>query len=494
MKENDRKHEPARTRNENAASLDLFCGNMTSVKRIDHFSDLLDLSEDGPMDCMALIVIRWPHQTVPFDLLKDTFSEAVSGLDCQTFLGDYEVPPSNDEDELDVLIGDNGHPRIVPIPPSELPACLLVGQTAAMSEAKPQYLRIPAMDLLLHPNRQHQSSPLTLEKHIRQAVHQMEDALDLDVVPEAKSEALRIFVAGDRSSVGKSSVCLGIIGNLLAQGYATHQVAYIKPATQSEAPQLIEHFCQSKGIRCVPIGPLVYYRGFTRAFLAGETASTEEWLAACGAAVDRVARNKKVVLVDGVGFPAVGSICGTDNAQVLKACSYPTSSDRQAMGVVLVGGVGVGAAVDAFNLNATYFASAGVPVLGAIFNKLPADGFYSLEQCRDQVTSYMEQYQPERKAFGFVPLFPGIVGPQGMDHVQEYLDLFGQHVAIESLLEAAQRVKEGTSRTEARSASIDGPEAAAGPPRKRMKTTTKSRSSREVIEQTAIRAGAQKSA
>jgi AAA domain len=216
---------------------------------------------------------------------------------------------------------------------------------------------------------------------------------------KSSSAALRIFVAGDKSSVGKSSVCLGILGTLLAEGYATPEtLAYIKPATQSESTQLIQLYCEQHGIQCVPVGPLVYYRGFTRAFLAGETRSTTaELLQQCADAVDAVAHGKQVVLIDGVGFPSVGSICGTSNAAVAQACGYPTTTAtgsaadnnyRSPLGVVLVGGSGVGAAVDAFNLNAAYFEhEAAIPVMGAIFNKLSAEGYYSLDSSSSVSTS-----------------------------------------------------------------------------------------------------------
>jgi hypothetical protein len=173
-------------------------------------------------------------------------------------------------------------------------------------------------------------------------------------------------------------------------------------------------------------------------------------------------------LVDGVGFPAVGSICGTDNASVSRACGYPViagvdgnrsssssiissnsshGNERKPMGVVLVGGSGVGGAVDAFNLNATYFEMKHVPVLGAIFNKLSTEeGFYSLENCKQQVTAYFDQdahHQAlSRRPFGFVPLLPEIAGPNGMDHVQEFFRIFGSHVDVKAIVEAATRVKE----------------------------------------------------
>lgn len=309
------------------------------------------------------------------------------------------------------------------------------------------------------------------------------------------SDTLRIFVAGDRSSVGKSSVCLGILGNLLEQGYKPEDLAYIKPATQSESTQLVQLYCNKHGIACVPIGPLVYYRGFTRAFLAGETQSTEELLDMCGRSVDRIAVGKRVVLVDGVGFPAVGSICGTDNASVLKACSYPTRNgndeviSRKPMAVVLVGGGGVGGAVDAFNLNTTYFTAAGVKVIGGIFNKLALDGFYSLENCKSQVTRYFEsseeQIRQERRPFGFVPQFPQIALPSAMDCVDEFIKLFGSHVDIRSILESAKQVRDDEN--------VAGLSRPRTQHKVEIKRTEKSRN-RADIEMNAISAGAAPSA
>jgi hypothetical protein len=196
------------------------------------------------------------------------------------------------------------------------------------------------------------------------------------------------------------------------------------------------------------VGPVVYYRGFTRAFLAGDTDTTLELLQKIEVEVDNVARNKRVVVVDGVGFPAVGSICGTDNASVARASGYPSPNGgtRRPPGVLLVGGSGVGSAVDAFNLNATYFETALVPVLGALFNKLSLEGFYSLENCKTQITSYFDQNERQlalgKRPFGFVPLCPGIAGEEGMQHVDEFLRIFNDRVDVDGLVQAATKVQQ----------------------------------------------------
>jgi cobyrinic acid a,c-diamide synthase len=245
-------------------------------------------------------------------------------------------------------------------------------------------------------------------------------------------DAVRIFVAGDRSQVGKSSVCLGLLGSLLSKGYDPSSIAYIKPATQCEKPQLLWKFCASQGIACEGVGPIVYYPGFTRAFLNGETESREEFIRKTVAAVDKIAAGKRLVVIDGVGYPAVGSICGLSNADVALATGAS---------VVYVGKKGVGDAVDSYNLCTAYFAQFNVPVLGALFNRLPADGYYSLENCKSAITNYFEQ--KGLQAFGFLPELEQLkLGLQDNDSdnaasMSLWIDLFQKHVDVDGILAAA---------------------------------------------------------
>lgn len=270
--------------------------------------------------------------------------------------------------------------------------------------------------------------------------------------------AIRIFIAGDRSQVGKSSVCLGLIGSLLKMGYPPSSLAYIKPATQCEATQLVAQYCDKVGVANRPIGPVVYYKGFTRAFLAGETEDTSQLLAEAGRSVDDIAQGRRVVIVDGVGYPAVGSICGTDNAAIAAACGSKSKSSRVPIPVLLVGKSGVGDAIDSYNLNATYFESNNVPVLGSVFNRLSLDGFYSLENCKKAVESYFEQYRPDKQPFGFIPEVQGIANSRkeaneseamengdersqldrAMDHAGQFIEAFAKYVDVAAIVRAAK--------------------------------------------------------
>ena len=63
-----------------------------------------------------------------------------------------------------------------------------------------------------------------------------------------------------------------------------------------------------------------------------------------------VSFRKRIVIIDGVGYPSVGSICNLSNADIAQALNAP---------VLLVGKAGVGDAVDSFNLSARFFESYG---------------------------------------------------------------------------------------------------------------------------------------
>ncbi len=204
-----------------------------------------------------------------------------------------------------------------------------------------------------------------------------------------------LFVGGDRSSVGKTSCCLGILSSLVDGDFLKpEELGYIKPVTQCEAEQPIINYCAKQGIECMGIGPVVFYKGFTRAFLAGETPSSEALIADAVAAVRDIKSRKKLVLVDGVGYPAVGSICGISNAHVAAALQAP---------VLLIGKSGVGDAVDSHNLNSIFFEHHGVRVLGTILNKISLDGYYALPSVQASVDQYFNQYRTDQKVYGYLP-------------------------------------------------------------------------------------------
>ena len=176
-------------------------------------------------------------------------------------------------------------------------------------------------------------------------------------------------------------------------------------------------------------------QGFTRAFLSEETASSTDLLQHVKAAVhENAGPARRLQLVDGVGYPAVGSICGVSNADVAKTLDIP---------VLMLGKAGVGDAVDSYNLDTNFFRTSGVSILGGIFNRLPASGFYNIDNCKEAVTAYFRRFRPEEMPYGFVPevilpTSPPLVGPTEEEREEQFqealVDALLQNVQLERLL------------------------------------------------------------
>eukprot|EP00439_Symbiodinium_sp_Y106_P005329 s3060_g1.t1 len=248
---------------------------------------------------------------------------------------------------------------------------------------------------------------------------------------------VRVFVAGAVTHVGKTSVCLGLLAALRKAGLKAQELAYIKPATQCEAPDLLSKWCAKEGIEYVAgeEAPLVFYSGFTRSFLAGEQGTSAQWLQKIEERIQKLSDGKRVVIVDGVGFPAVGSIVGVDNADVARASRAP---------VLLVCKSGVGSAVDSFSLNSSYFLAKSVPVLGAVFNLGEIEGFYSSDKCRESIQAWFAMQGGRRERFyGVVPKLLELDGLRerikdtGEDDLDALADMnavhFAQHVDIAAI-------------------------------------------------------------
>ncbi len=106
-----------------------------------------------------------------------------------------------------------------------------------------------------------------------------------------------------------------------------------------------------------------------------------------------MSRGKILVVIDGVGYPAVGSICGVSNAAIANSIGAP---------VLIVAKKGVGDAVDSYNMNAAYFEHFDCPILGCIFNKLPTSGYYAIDKCEANVRMYFTN-NGKHALYGFLP-------------------------------------------------------------------------------------------
>lgn len=207
-----------------------------------------------------------------------------------------------------------------------------------------------------------------------------------------------------------------------------------------EDVQLISKYCERKGIQHQGIGPVIFvrrahthtrdkglrrhsalfafslspshshfslvfacdlcffqYEGFTSEVIDGKAGSIDARRAKIAQAVNSIAEGKKWVLVDGVGYAAVGSVAGVSNAEVASLLNAP---------VLVVGRPGIGNAIDSMNFILAYFAQHKVHCIGACWNKLPARSTYhSYESCKAYVNKYFKEVKPGViSTYGHIPL------------------------------------------------------------------------------------------
>ena len=106
------------------------------------------------------------------------------------------------------------------------------------------------------------------------------------------------------------------------------------------------------------LSPVHIPRGFTKAYIAGEVVED------LGAKIRRAHAtfaDHDVLLVEGTGHAGVGAVIGLSNAVVAASLGTPA---------IIVSEGGVGRPIDEIVLNASLFTKEGVPVAGAIVNKV----------------------------------------------------------------------------------------------------------------------------
>jgi len=163
---------------------------------------------------------------------------------------------------------------------------------------------------------------------------------------------------------------------------------------------------KKNGIFHQGIGPIVFYPGLTNEVIDGkDLIGAEGRLLKIRECVSTISANKKIVIVDGVGYPSVGSVIGVSNGDVAHTLNAP---------VLLVSRPGIGNAIDAINLVLPFFALHKVTVLGAVWNKIPSQSTYhSFADQKQSVEKYFEKQQSSHSAthfrcYGHIPLIEEI--------------------------------------------------------------------------------------
>lgn len=200
-----------------------------------------------------------------------------------------------------------------------------------------------------------------------------------------------IFVAATRQHVGKTTCSLAIVSGLKKR---FNKVGFIKPVGQQHVEVLSEnknatlrvdkdvclmreHF-HLNHIDYEDMSPVIIPAGYTKKFVDGEITLNSQ-IHDVELAMDNVASASDVVVLEGTGHCAVGSIVGLNNAKVASLLGAD---------MVLICNGGLGSAFDELELNRVLCQHYNVRIAGVILNKVLPD---KLEQTEHYMRKAMLQ-------------------------------------------------------------------------------------------------------
>jgi len=174
-----------------------------------------------------------------------------------------------------------------------------------------------------------------------------------------------LYMMGSASGAGKTMLCEGLLAQLLLNAYRPEQLAYIKPMTQCIEKQAVTVFCEHAHIAHRSLGSLVFKKGFSKDFIDDLTKNSTILREEVLAEIADISANKVVVIIDGIGGPATGSVIGVSNVDIAMALDAP---------VLFVGKAGIGAAIDDTILAVSFMQQQGLHKIALIYNKIaPAE-------------------------------------------------------------------------------------------------------------------------
>jgi BioD-like phosphotransacetylase family protein len=176
-----------------------------------------------------------------------------------------------------------------------------------------------------------------------------------------------LYLAATGQNRGKTTASLGLLDGFRRRGFRT---GFMKPVGQrtviEDGQPADEDAVLMRTLFDLPepyaaMSPVHIPRGFTKSYIAGEVV---EDLGARIVAAHRQFTDHDVLLIEGTGHAGVGAVIGLSNAVVAAMLGAPA---------VIVSEGGVGRPIDEIVLNASHFAAHGVPVAGALVNKVRID-------------------------------------------------------------------------------------------------------------------------
>jgi BioD-like phosphotransacetylase family protein len=174
----------------------------------------------------------------------------------------------------------------------------------------------------------------------------------------------QLYLAATGQNRGKTTAALGLLDGFLRRGLKT---GFMKPVGQrtvidhgepADEDAVLMHEVFGLTEPYAAMSPVHIPRGFTKAYIAGEVVED------LGARVLRAREtflDDDVLLIEGTGHAGVGAVIGLSNAVVAASLGAPA---------IIVSEGGVGRPIDEIVLNAALFERHGVPVAGAIVNKV----------------------------------------------------------------------------------------------------------------------------
>ena len=177
----------------------------------------------------------------------------------------------------------------------------------------------------------------------------------------------QLYLAATGQNRGKTTAALGLFNGFVERGL---HAGFMKPVGQrtviDDGQPADEDAVLMRATFGLPepytvLSPVHIPRGFTKAYIAGEVVED------LGAKIRRAHATfaeHDVLLIEGTGHAGVGAVIGLSNAVVAASLGAPA---------IIVSEGGVGRPIDEIVLNAALFAREGVPVAGAIVNKVDID-------------------------------------------------------------------------------------------------------------------------
>lgn len=212
---------------------------------------------------------------------------------------------------------------------------------------------------------------------------------------------MRVYIGATRQNDGKTITCLGLVSALKKR---LGKVGYIKPVGQryveidgakiDEDAVLIKNALELDG-DIGDMSPIAIPRHFTENYI--DSPDREALIGSVKTSFERVREGRNIVVVEGTGHAGVGSVFDMSNGDVaaLLGCK-----------VIIISSGGVGKPIDEIMLNKAMFDACGVPILGAVINKVD-------EAKYDKIKSYVGRGLQRKgiELLGVMPYRPVLSSP-----------------------------------------------------------------------------------